>query len=238
MSEFIFKGRSSQEFGPVERLPIFGKSERVLTVTDIPNGVPVMSWSGVKAGKEQFALGLRNRSQTVIDELYYWLNGEGRLILSNAPDRYVNAYVSGMIVPEPLSPRLGKATITFVTEPYKYSISNPTEELTMTVKSDNPSLKECNISYEGTEKGAPAIKLFGSGKIELWMNHNKFEIENVYENVTVDLSTLRVKDKDGNVINSRTIGDPEPLMLNRGNNYFEVTNNVSKVELTKNTRWK
>lgn len=237
MGEFIFKNRSSQEFGPVERLPIIGKNERVLTVTDIPDGVPVFSWSGLKAGKAQFALGLRKKTPTVIDDLYEWLNGEGRLILSSDPEKYVNAYVSGAVIPDALSPRLGKVTVTFVTEPYRYSINNPTEELPLKASS-NPSLKECNVNYTGTESGPAVYKLYGNGETHIWVNHHEFIIEQVRENVTIDLLSRRIKDKDGNVINRLTIGDPFKIMLNKGDNLFEVTNNISKVELTKNTRWK
>ena len=238
MGEFIFKNRSSQEFGPVERLPIIGKNERVLTVTDIPDGVPVFSWSGLKAGKAQFALGLRKKTPTVIDDLYEWLNGEGRLILSSDPEKYVNAYVSGAVIPDSLSPRLGKVTVTFVTEPYRYSINNPTEELPIQPVPGKPDLKDCTINYTGTEQGEAVYKLYGNGETHIWLDHREFIIEQVRESVTIDLKSKRIKDKDGNVINRYTIGNPFSIMLNKGDNYFEVTSNITKVELTKNTRWK
>lgn len=239
MSEFIFKNRSSQEFGPVERLPIIGKNERILTVTDIPDGVPVYSWSGIKSGKVQFALGLRKKTPTVIDDLYEWLNGEGRLILSSDPEKYVNAYVSGAVLPDALSPRLGRATITFVTEPYRYAINNPTEELELKAHPKYPAtMKEANIDYTGTESGEAIYKLYGNGETHIWVNHNEFVIEQVHESVTIDLKSKRIKDKDGNVINRFTIGNPLSIMLVKGDNYFETTNNITKVEVTRNTRWK
>ncbi len=235
MSYFIFKNKSSADIGPLKQLPYAVKAERSMTITEMPYGIPIVTTSGMKTGKLTFCIGLRNRED--IDELYAWLNGSGRLQLSDDLTKYYNAYCSGPLIPNYLSKRLGEVNVTFVIEPYRYAISNDSITPTLTIKPDNTDLKDCNLTYNGTAPGEPIIKLTGSGLLKLWVNHNELQVENVTSHITVDVQTLRVKDESGNIILNKTIGDPTRLQLNPGNNYIEVSNNVTSVEITKNERW-
>ena len=239
MGYFIFKNRNSNDFGPVERTKMLMRNKQTLNITNIPQGTPVMSWGGHETGTIQFTIGIRDINDTdTVDDLLGWLTGEGPLITSVDTSKYMWAYCSAEIIPNPISSRLATVAVTFITEPYRYAINNPEEKLTMAhnPQSDNPNLLECKIENTGNTQCAPTFRILGSGNIQLWLNHIKMEIQNVSGGVIVDIPTLRVKDLSGNVILNRTIGDPTQYLLNPGENLFEYIG-ATEAYVTKNTRW-
>lgn len=236
MGYFIFKDRNSKEFGPVERTKMLMRNKQTLNITNIPFGTPVMSWSGHESGSMQFTIGIKDINNTdVVDDLLGWLTGEGPLITSIDTGKYMWAYCNAEIIPNPIGGKLATVAVTFVTEPYRYAVDNPEIKVTMTSKSGN--LKEGNINNPGNTECEPKFRLTGSGTVKLWLNHIGIEIENVSGGCIVDVQTRRVKDQSGNIILNRTIGDPTNYLLKSGANYFETSDNVSEVYVTKNARW-
>ena len=238
MGYFIFKGRSSSDFGPVERTPMLIRNRQTLNITNIPFGTPVMSWGGMETGTITVTIGIKDQNNTdKVDELLGWLSGEGPLIMSNDTSKYMWAYCNSEVVPDPISRRLAKAVVKFVVEPFRYAVTNPEIQLTMNIKADNPDLKDVKITNTGNTSAEPRIRLSGSGQTKLWLNHRELDIGNISGGAIVDIQTLRVKDSYGNIILNRTIGDPTKFLLNPGENYFEVTKNISEAFITMNTRW-
>lgn len=239
MGYFIFKNRNSNDFGPVERTKMLMRNKQTLNITNIPFSTPVVSWGGHETGTIQFTIGIRNINDTdKVDDLLGWLTGEGPLITSTDPKKYMWAYCNTEILPNPIGGRLATASVTFTVEPYRYAIDNPEEKLDMQPdpKSDNPNLRICKVENTGNTQCEPTFRIIGNGTIELWLNHLKMTIQNVSGGIIVDVPTLRVKDLNGNVILNRTIGDPTQYLLNPGENLFEYIG-ATEAYLKKNTRW-
>jgi phage-related protein len=238
MGYFIFKGRSSAEFGPVERTPMLIRNKQTLNITNIPYGTPVISKGGMETGTISLIIGIKDLTDTAkVDDLLGWLSDEGPLIMSTDTSKYMWAYCNAEIIPSPKSRRLATVSVKFVTEPYRYAVNNPETQLQLAVKGDNPDLREVYINNPGNTSAEPRLRLVGSGNTKLWLNHRELDIGNISGGAIVDIQTLRVKDSYGNIILNRTIGDPTKFLLNPGENYFEVTKNISEAFITMNTRW-
>lgn len=168
------------------------------------------------------------------DSVYAWLCEEGPLTFSNDADKYYYAVCNSAITPERISKRLRKLPVQFTVLPFRKSLSNELVQIPLKTVEDH---KSCDVTYEGTYPAEPSITFYLNGNLKINWKGIIIDISDVVEKVTVDIEHRRVLDKDGNVILNRTKGTITRIDLPK-NMSFDVSSNVTKVEMRKNTRWR
>lgn len=265
MGWFKWKGVQMPRFLILESTPCPVRAERVTSVLDMPNNLPIIyQTSGYKTVPMNINLGFRpgvidrnffnqyggcnfaNDSEIValgkdeivnlqFDSVFNWLQGAGTLTFSNDDDKYWNAVSNASIVPERLSRRLRRLPVQFTCMPFRYSISNEVEEVTLRNYSEDSY--DGNIAYDGTEPSEPTIKVSGSGEIGVYWGGNFVKLLNVSGFATIDVPTRRVYDSEGHVILNAVEGDITKLRVTNGMHVI-IDKTCTKLEVKKNTRWR
>lgn len=265
MGWFKWKGIMMPKFVMLENEPSPLKFEQVTSVIDMPDNVPlVYQTKGFRAQTISLIIGFRpgvwdteffnqfagtnltddqcaamNRhgiEQLQFDSVYNWLCNGGTLTFSNDSSRYYNAVCNVSIVPERISKSLRKLNVQFTVMPFRYALNNsPVEQ---PLHDRNEQEKDTTVTFQGTYFSEPAYKFYLTGNLYImWDNRYRINITDVVESVTVDIQNRRVFDKDGNVILNRTYGEFMNMTLSHDTNLI-VSSNVTKIEVTKNTRWR
>ena len=234
MSWFKFKGISSEQYGILESLPLDLRPERVTSVIEIPNGMPVIYES--KAYRTQvttLTLGLKDNSVENLQQINSWLTGKGELIFSNDPDKHYIAVCNGTLTGTRMIRTLGKLPVQFTVLPFKYANSEDWQEI------DVSSSHYAFIENHGTAESEPTFKLFGNGELSLYdySTGTNVLVRNVSDHCIVDTPNRRVYDKDGNVILNETTGNVPGLRVQPGSTQYSFSENVSKIQVKVNTRW-
>jgi predicted phage tail component-like protein len=237
-SSFTFKEINSAEFGIVEILPLCLKHEERTDFINFVSGSPlVRETTALRSKVITVTLGLKDTSPENIDKINSWLIGTGKLILSNDPDRYYIATCNGALTGERLL-SLGKLPVQFNVMPYKYDDLESDDFENVTIAEELIS-KTALIEYEGNAPSESVYKITGTGTIEIYnvQNGNTVEIHDVSGYCIIDIKAKKVYDHNGNVILDHTYGNIFDLQLNKGNNFFLLSTNVTKFEVKKRTRW-
>ncbi|HAT4306753.1 TPA: phage tail protein [Clostridium perfringens] len=119
---------------------------------------------------------------------------------------------------------IGKFTVTFVCDPYKYYIDNNEVQITNSSEINSPML---------VVDSEPLISISGSGNINLIINDKRIVLENVEEILTINSSILECyKEKEN--LNYKMSG--EFPILKRGKNIINVEGNVKNIKIKPNWR--
>ena len=267
-----WKGVLMPNFVILENTPCPVRSERVTSIVDMPNNVPIIyQTKGYKVNNIPVNLGFRPRvfdrnffntygggsfandaeiQALTTDEIlniqfasiYNFLQGAGTLTFSSEPDKYYNAVCNAAIVPERLSKKLRKLPVQFTCMPFRYSISNEVEEVTLT--SLNEVSNTGTITYQGTEPSEPTIKIYVSGTQTVAMDFGNvgdstyIKLNDITGSATIDVQTRRVYDSNGNVILNSVEGDITKLRIKAPNTRVVIDKTCTKLEVLKNTRWR
>ena len=126
MSYFIFKDIHSADMRIlIQRLPpiILPPKRYIIREVDGSDkiGVEIL---GYKAYEKPISIGFKDSN---IDKVMNWLNGAGKLILSNEPNRYYEAYILEQIDYESAL-RFRTANLNFFVQPYKLSVEEESTE--------------------------------------------------------------------------------------------------------------
>lgn len=237
-SSFTFKDVNSSEFGHAEILPLCLKHEERTDFINFVSGSPlVRETTALRSKVITITLGLKDISPANIDKINSWLIGTGKLILSNDPDRYYIATCNNALTGQRVV-TLGKLPVQFNVMPYKYdnTESDSYEDLTI---SEGLISKTVNVGYNGNAPSESVFKITGTGTIEIYnlQKESIVEIHDVSGYCIIDIKAKKVYDHNGNVILDHTYGDIFDLQLNKGNNFFLLSTNVTKFEVKKRTRW-
>lgn len=265
MGWFKWKGVKMPNFVILENTPSPVRAERVTSVMDMPNNVPIIyQTNGYKTTPIPINIGFRpgvidrnffnqyggyNFSTDAeitslgkdeilnlqFDSIYGWLQGAGTLTFSNDDDKYYNAVCNAQIVPERLSRRLRKLPVQFTCMPFRYSLDNEVEEVTLRNYSEESY--DGNIQYDGSQPSEPTIKVSGSGEIGIYWGGNFVKLLNVSNFATIDVPTRRVYDSEGHVILNAVEGDITKLRVTNGMHVI-IDKTCTKLEVKKNTRWR
>lgn len=165
-----------------------------------------------------------------INLLINWLNGSGKLILSNEPDKYYNAEIIEQIDFERLI-IFKTATIIFHIQPYKYLVKENVASMEIT---EETSFK---VNNQGLLDSKPIIKLYGQGKIEITINDLVAFNINIDEEYVVIDAMREDAYKDGILKNRQMSGDFENVRLSVGENIIKWTGNLTKIEVDPKSRW-
>ena len=166
-----------------------------------------------------------------IEDLKSWLDGEGRLILSNESDKYYNAKVidgidySRFILYD-------KDKITFLVQPYKYSTTETVETFNITNE------EEITITNSGNCNSKPKITIYGSGTINLSLNGVQLFVINLGEEEFVTIDIEKMEAYNNGILKNRLItGNYDNFALLPGNNTISFTGTVTKIEIENYSRW-
>lgn len=191
MGWFKWKGVQMPNYVILESTPSPVRAERVTSIMDMPNNVPIIYRSSAyKTINIPVKLGFRPRvydrnffntyggcsyqSDAEIDalttdeilniqfdSLYNWLQGGGTLTFSSDADKYYNAVCDASIVSERLSKKLRKLPVQFTCMPFRYALEDTAVEIPL--ESLNEESNIGSISYNGTEPSEPTIKVYCTG---------------------------------------------------------------------------
>lgn len=225
MAYVIYNDISSTEKGlKVLEMPYSSKAGQIRETTKIP---------GRPEPLVMLKDNLENKEHTVVFEvspgadirdIFSWISGSGKLILSDEPDKYYNAISCEPVKAIRENDIYRIITVVFETGPFAYSVNNEPTEYTS---------QEIWLTNTGSYYCQPVYKLYGSGNLILVVNNdieNTFTVYNVDEYVTVDAEKLLVH-KNGTFLKSKG----KLPFLNIGDNRIQT--NASKIEITKNERW-
>lgn len=161
-----------------------------------------------------------------VREIYKALQGKGILVLSTEPDKYYTATVQEL-VPEHIALYMGTLPISFVCDPFAYSVNDQITEYGTTA----------DIENSGTYYSEPLIKVYGTGDLTLTLNGETWNLTGVDGYIVID-SQRKLVYKDNTVMLnkiSRTDGRIVFPCLNIGVNRISTTG--TKMEIKKNERW-
>lgn len=232
MDSFIFKGKSSEEFNGivVNSLPPISKPPKRVTKTEIEGkDGDIIEFLGYEAYDKSIEITILE--ETDIDQLIDWLNGSGKLILSNEPTKYYNAEIieqidfSRLVKYEPIE-------IKFHIQPYKYLVNEEIEEVEIDENTNSVS-----IINNGFIESKPIVTLYGTGSVEIYINDSyTFTVNIDDENVTID--SIKEDAYKGITLKNRQMhGEFDKIKLQPGENVITWTGNLTKIEIEPKSRW-
>lgn len=182
---------------------------------------------GFEAYQKKVKIGLTKGYD--IDTIIAWLNGVGQVTFSNESEKYFNAQIVQSIDFEKLL-RFKTAEITFEVQPFKYS----TIERQKTY--NTAGLQQIQVINSGNYTSKPTMTIFGSGTINFYLNGiQQFTLElNENDKITLDSAEQEAYSDTG--LRNR-IMNGNFLVLKQGTNTLSWSGNISKIEISKYSRW-
>lgn len=157
---------------------------------------------------------------TDIRSISSWLKGDGKLILSNEPDKYYNVNIINQIDFTNIANQLHEFPLVIEFQPFAYSI----QEKKISITTDaNIVIKDSNTNI------FPKIKVYGTGNVTLTINNKSQILNNIDSYIELD-SELEVAYKDFSNKNFSVYGDY--LFLKPGSNDVSFLGEVTKIEFT------
>lgn len=159
-----------------------------------------------------------------IDGIISWLNGSGKVVFSNQPDRFYNGVIINQIPFERVIRQYRKFIIEFECQPFGYLLSGQ-EKLIFTEKG--------NIKNLGNFESDPIINIYGKGDVDISIGQCNFTIKGLTDYVTVDSPLMEVY-KSAELMNRFYYGEMPTIPV--GESAVVFSNNVTKVEIIPNWR--
>lgn len=182
---------------------------------------------GFEAYQKKVKIGLTKGYD--IDTIIAWLNGVGQVTFSNESEKYFNAQIVQSIDFEKLL-RFKTAEITFEVQPFKYS----TVERQKTY--NTAGLQQIQVINTGNYTSKPIITIFGSGTINFYLNGIQQFTLDLNENDKITLDSAEQEAYSDTGLRNR-IMNGNFLVLKQGTNTLSWSGNISKIEISKYSRW-
>ncbi len=230
MSYIIWKNKKSTEISGllITELPPITKPKMRTSTTEI-DGLDgdIVEYLGYKSYDKTISIGLARNYD--LNAIMSYFNGDGKLILSNEPDKYYKAQIIDTIDYNKLI-NFKTAKVKFHVQPYKYL--NSESSLILEIN-DETSL---NVENKGLEKSKPIITLYGSGTIQLLINNLSVCSVNIEEDEYITIDSEKEEAYFGSVLKNRQMKGDFPI-LNSGINNVSWTGNLTKIEIQPKSRW-
>ncbi len=237
MSSFIFNGYSSEELGLIVTKPIIRPSwAAVYNELTAAGGIRKViqrmnTFDNASFSIETYA---DDASQENIRRIFKALSGSGKLVVSTAPDEYLDVIVSP-INPIPVALLAAEISISVTARPFAYAVS-PTE-VDLSGAADF-----MEVENRGTVFSAPEFRLKGSGDVTINVNGAEFIIkipsDPDSQEIVIDCDSQVAYYMSGDSmisITHRTYNN-FPL-LHEGTNYIKYTGAVSALKCNVRERW-
>lgn len=141
-------------------------------------------------------------------ELRRWLEGEGKLIFSDATDCYYKVLAIDSAGMERELYRYGRYTVTFTVIPYEFMTDG--------------DIQVEDLKYNPYDECMPIYYIEGEGVCNLNVNGNIMRA-NIGQNLTIDSMLMVAYRSDGTMQNTSIAGDYEKLWLPHGKNSISIT---------------
>lgn len=216
MYSVSFKGTNCLECGlfPVRRPDIPAPKLRVIE-TEIPGRDGVLTesdgdYAPITISIEFNFLRTPDTWASTFRAAKKWLQGTGKLELSDDQDYFYRVYYCRIDDCERTSRKIGKFTAEFHCQPHTYRKDGETEV-------ENPT-----YLYNFGAISHPIYKITGEGMCTLTVNGRSMTA-NVGQNITIDTDAMLAYREDGTIQNTSVTGDYENLYLTEGDNSISIT---------------
>ena len=232
----IINGQSSMEINglmitslpPISKPQMRGVSEEI----DGRDG-DIVTPLGFSAYDKEIEIGLYG--QYDVDEVIDFFNQSGNITFSNEPDKYYKFAQYNAIDFEKLI-RYKTASVAFHVQPFKYALNE--SEKTFDFSSSETS-GELSIRNNGNYMSRPAIKLTGSGTVNLSINGAQLFVIDMSQNpvITLDGTSMNAYAPDTSLLNRAVTGNYDNLVLKSGKNTISFTGSVTQIAVNNYSRW-
>lgn len=169
-----------------------------------------------------------------VDDIIEYFSQSGKVVFSNEPDKYYLFNIYKAIDFERLI-RFKQATVTFHTQPFKFSESENTK--TFTTNPDN----EFIIRNNGNIYSRPVLTIEGRGNLVMRINGEQVLLVNLPLGggyIKIDAAQMNAYGEDGALLNRQVIGNYDNIRLKKGENNISLTNGyVAKLSIDNYSRW-
>ncbi len=237
MSSFIFNGYNSEELGLMVTQPIIRPSWAAeYNELTAAGGIRKVMQRMNTFGNASFSIEtyLDDASPENIRRIYKALNGSGKLVISTAPDEYLDVILSP-IAPEPVALLAAKISISVTARPFAYALSPTIIDLT-------GAANYVEIENKGTVFSAPEFRLKGSGDVTINVNGAEFiikippDLDSQEIIIDCDSQVAYYVDGDNKISITHLTYNNFPL-LHEGMNYIKYTGAVSALKCNVRERW-
>ena len=237
MSYFLFNGGDSRNYGLLESAPMPPSSDEIVNIVETPGRVSNAFYATGRYENKEITVVLGIKDKLKIRALYGWISGTGSLILSSELDKCYRV-VKIAKTPERLSVRFGKVAIVFTVEPFAYSISPTTVDITS-------ATSYAEVDNEGTMYSEPEISFVPTAsEVKLDVNGKEFVVSGLAEQasagrtVVIDCGLEVVYYVDGGAKVDITYKSKYDFpLLHTGKNYVKHNGNVSSASVNVKERW-
>lgn len=237
MSSFIFNGHSSEELGLMVTQPIIRPSWAAeYNELTAAGGIRKVMQRMNTFGNASFSIEtyLDDASQDNIRRIFGALSGSGKLVVSTAPDEYLDVIISP-ISPVPVAFLAAEISVQLTARPFAYAVSPTIIDLT-------GAASYVEIENKGTVFSAPEIRLKGSGDVMINVNGAEFIIKIPSElnskEIIIDCDSQVAYYMDGDSMISVTHRTYNNFpLLHEGKNYIKYTGDVAGLSINVRERW-
>ena len=222
---FIFNGKNSKDMGIiVNKMPAITRPEMKVEEIVVPgrSGSLYIKENEKYDTYEPFTYQIEC---TLIDNantrnIFEWLKGEGKLILSRETDKFYNVLIKSKIDLEQVYQVCNEFSIEFQVQPFAYSVCEKEQKLL--------SSTEITI-LDSTYYIKPYIKVIGNGDISLSINDKTMVLKNIEDYIELDCELEEAF--KGNINCNNKVYSEDFLYLEPEKNLIDWLGDVSSVEL-------
>lgn len=186
---------------------------------------------GYEAYDKEFNIGLAHNYD--VDEVIEYLDAKGKIVFSNEPDKYYYFEIIDEIDFERLI-RFKTAKVKVHVQPFKYCNEQCDKTINITTE------KEVIINNGGNTFAKPIITIYGSGTINLSLNNEQmFVIDLGTENqITIDIEKMEAYNQETKLLKNRLVtGNYDNFKLKKSKNIISWTGTITKIVISKYSRW-
>ena len=232
MAYIIINGKSSETIKGllIQSLPPITKPKMRTDSIEIDGrDGDIVTELGYSAYDKAIKIGLFDKFR--IDDIIAYFTSKGSIIFSNEPDKYYNFSMLDQIDFNKLI-RFKTADVNFHIQPYKYSVTQGEKVIT-------PDSNSFTINNSGNTVALPTVNIVGSGVINIYLNGLQILTVNMpvnQTNITIDAEAMEAYNNNG-LQNRAVSGNYDNFKLITGINTISWTGNVTRVSISKYSRW-
>lgn len=237
MSSFIYNGVSSDELGLMITSPVVRPSWAAMySELTAAGGIRKIMQRMNTFDNAAFTIETYadDASPESMRRIFKALSGSGTLVLSTAPDEYLNVIISP-ISPVSVAFMAAEIPVQLTARPFAYAVSPTITDLTGAVN-------YAEVENRGSVFSAPEIRLRGSGEVTINVNGAEFIIsipaDIGTDEIVIDCDRQVAYHTDGvsrTSITHRTYNN-FPL-LHEGMNYIKYAGTISEISCNVRERW-
>jgi len=220
MLHFNFNDVDSRDFEGLvvcELPPITKPGKRVEVIEIEGKHGDIIVDNGYSAYDKEIKIGLTRNYN--LEQIIGWLDGKGKLILSNDSDYFYESEIIEQIDFMRLV-KFKTASVRFHVQPFKYLVYEPTRIITKE-DVDNNVIDNLRIRNEGYLDCSPIFTLYGEGECGVYINNTQCCSINIDDNYVV-LDAIEQEAYKEDVLKNTKMNGEFPI-LKSGENIVKIT---------------